>query len=194
MATEVVTYQIIRNMACIVCGAIFNAPRAGKLYCSPRCKQFAYYHQDEIEALQQAKNLGQISAVQLSLREFEAYIAALDLLCEYSNLKKKQASSYRPFEPSDALRLKILLKQIPRYLQNLDPPYMTIEEWSFIKLLYPSLKKEDFIKLICSLDSKFFENLTYADPPTKDKLKQNPIKSLYQNHVLKIAEGKIKFI
>jgi hypothetical protein len=194
MDTKAGTYQLIKNMTCLVCGTGFTTPRAGKFYCSPRCKQFAYYHQDELKAIQQAKNSVKDLAVHLSLKDYEAFKTALYQLDQYDNLLKKQRSTYQVFEPSDAVQLKNLENLVPLYLRKLDPPWLTIEEWSFIKLLYPSLKKEEFIKLLCSLDKKFFENLIYPENTKFEKEKSNPIKNLYQNHLVKIAEGRIKFL
>ena len=50
--------QFVRNTHCIVCGAAFSIARAGKLYCTNRCKQFRYNHRNEIDQALAKKGKG----------------------------------------------------------------------------------------------------------------------------------------
>ena len=55
MEIDSVINDTIKNRACIVCGAGFSIPRSGKLYCSKRCKQFSFYHREEIIEIKNTK-------------------------------------------------------------------------------------------------------------------------------------------
>ncbi len=112
---------------------------------------------------------------------------------EFQDLKRKQNSTYKVFEKADGPRLEEVKKLHPEYLQVIKIRKLTIEEWSFLKILYGHLKKDQFLKLICSFDYTFFENLILVAPRTP-KRKANPIQILFTNHCVKIAEGKVNFI
>lgn len=192
METNSVRVADIRNTACTVCGAVFSHPRAGKLYCSSRCKQFAYYHQSEIRAIQTA-NKGVENSVQiLSLKDFAAYNSLVNKVNEYQSLARRKNSSYRSFESEQYNRYCELDVELPKYLKIMGMKKLSLEEWSFLKCLNPQLRKDDFFKLISSLDNSFFCNLTYFDVSSKKKV-ESPINILFKNHLQKIGEGKIKF-
>jgi hypothetical protein len=112
-------------------------------------------------------------------------------LAELNNLYKKENSSYQVFRPEDHSRMQKLEKEIPEYIKDLRIPHMSLEEWSFVKLLYPKLKKDIFLKIIGGLERSFFECLVYPDELNKKN--ENPIKNQYKFHLSKIAEGKIIF-
>lgn len=190
---ELDTMHSIKNTSCVACGATFNRPRAGKLYCSPRCKQFAYYHKSDIAEIQDAKKGLNSLPEKINLKEFEAYLKIWNNTSEYFKLKKRRDSEYLSFEPPDAKRFNQLERQLPKYLKQLDIPYLYIENWSYLRLLFPDLTNNEFIKVVSNLDRSFFENLIPAEPNRKATEKNNPIKAIYQNHLLKIVERKIIF-
>jgi hypothetical protein len=192
METYSVTLDSIKNKVCIVCGAGFSISRAGKLYCSTKCKQFAYYHKDEIEKLKNGKRGINNEPIQLSIREFKTYDILVDKAREYQKLKDRQKSSFLNFEEQHAKRLEELEKQLPVYLKQSKPVGLTIEKWSFIKVLYPQIKNEEFFKLIASFSSKFLEDLFFTSTDDK-KEKNNLLRVSFQNHLLKIAKGRIIF-
>jgi hypothetical protein len=193
MDSKLDTMHIIRNSACVACGAAFKRPRAGKLYCSPRCKQFAYYHKSDVAEMQDAKKGLNSLPEKINLKEYESYLKMWNNASEYFKLKKRKDSEYLSFEPPDAKRFKQLEKRLPQYIKQLDMPHLSIENWSYLRLLFPALGTDEFIKVISNLEQSFFENLIPVEANTRATEKTNPIKAVYQNHLLKIVEGKITF-
>lgn len=193
MDSKTDTYDNIKNRACLVCGACFSRPRAGKFYCSAKCKQFTIYHKQEILALKASRIGINDSIIKLSLKEYELYVLLTDKLHELKDLRRRRDSSFKAFDEQNLKRLEELEKTIPNYLKKLRLPNLSIEKWSFLKMLYPKLKKDDFNKLISNLQQAFFESLEYS-PATGKKEMNNPIKLSFQNHLKKMGEGKIIFI
>ena len=174
------TITAIRNSSCIACGASFTRPRAGKFYCSSKCKQFAHYHKDEITCLTEAKRGITNSPTTLQLREYEGYEALIGKLWELNGLQKRINSTYASFEHHHARRLQQLEKYLPAYLRKLRPRSLTIEQWSFLKVLFSSLKNEDFIRTICSLDEAFYQSLSYNGNIRKQN--SNPLHMQFLKH------------
>jgi len=194
METESDTLHLIRNRACIVCGAAFSFPRAGKLYCSAKCKQFHYYHKQEIMELKQAKRGISNENQELSLKEYNSYSLSVKRSNQYQTLKNRLNSTYFTLSTPQEVLLQELANELPMYIKQFPAPTLSLEEWSFVKLLYPHLKKEDFGKLLNNLGSRFFSRLTDNDNDIRSTSKSDPIKNLYKNHLFKIAVGKIKFV
>jgi len=185
------TIQTIRNTTCIVCGAAFRVPRAGKLYCSGACKQFSYYHKIEISQLQKASRGVNDGIIELNLKEFEKYERLAKEHKEFVKLNMKNNSTYSSLEPVEFARLQNLEKSVPDFAKTLIIRRLSFEAWSFLKQLYPYLNEEDFLKLLDGLDYKFYNNLEHVDLKEKCS-KDNPIRFLFIKHVEKLAEGKIK--
>jgi uncharacterized Zn finger protein (UPF0148 family) len=188
-----VILHAIRNTTCITCGKPFQVPRAGKIYCSPKCKQFSFYHKEEIKSLQASTREINNSVIRLPLRAFESYNSTVLNLNEFQELQRRQTNIYRPLESHHLTRLEHLQKSLPTYLQTIKLRKLSLEEWSFIRILFKDLKKDQFLKIISRLDYSFFENLKVSDPAVKNS-KVNSIQILFANHCLKIAEGKIIFL
>jgi predicted nucleic acid-binding Zn ribbon protein len=194
METGSVTYDTIKNRVCVVCGAAFKVPRAGKLFCSAKCKQFNYYHKEQIIELEQARKGISNEYHELSLKEYNNYSITVKHLNEYHNLQRRVNSTYSPPTIIQQTRMEELENGLPNYLKQLKFHFLSIEEWSFIKILYPRLKKDEFFKLIDNLGSDFLDRLDYKEDSKKKDEKNNSISNLYKNHIYKIAEGKIKFV
>lgn len=189
MVTESVTFDIIRNKACIVCGAAFRVPRAGKLYCSHKCKQFNYYHRVEISRILEAKKGISDDCYELCLKEFTDYSLLVKNLNEYKSLLRRMNSRFLDYTVIHESRFQQLDCMLPNYVKNLDLIPLSIEKWSFIKLLYLNMKKEEFLKLIDSLGNGFFNKLLFE----ANEKSKNSIANLYRDHILKIVSGKVHF-
>lgn len=185
------TIQKIRNTTCIVCGKGFSTPRAGKLYCSAKCKQFSFYHKEAIQELQNAKKGIDNSIIKLSLREFENYNSTIDKVYELKGLQKKQDSRYFSFEEWHQKRIEQLEMLLPEYLKRIETRKLSLESWSFFKILYPHLKNDEFYKLIGSFGEIVFDNLIKCD--NKNKHQVNRLNLLFEKHLLKIGNGEIIF-
>ncbi len=185
------TIQKIRNTTCIVCGEGFSTPRAGKLFCSSKCKQFSFYHKDTIKALQQSKKGIDNSIVKLSFKEFENYDKTISKVTELNDLFRRQNSKYLDFDNIHEERMNILIKALPDYLRTMKLQRLSIEEWSFFKVLYPQLGKEDFFKIISSFGYSFLERLRGTE---HSKFKNDIVRNEFESHLRKIVEGKILFI
>jgi hypothetical protein len=193
METVLDKYRIIRNSCCVVCGERFKAVRANKFYCSPKCKQFYYYHKSEIAGLKQSGKGITDEYFEVSLKEYRAYSSIVKQVNEYHNLSRTSNSSSLRYAPNGQLRLEELETQLPQYLKGIKLPTLSIEEWSFFKILYPNLKKDNFLILLNNLGYNFFTRLAYEEEDNKRKIKNNSVKTLYKNHIFKIASGKLKF-
>jgi len=193
MDTTSVTYASIRNSACLVCGKGFSTPRAGKLYCSSKCKQFSFYHRDEIHAIREA-NMGiNESIVVLKLKEFNEYNSIVALLAEMKELVKRRDSSYRPFEEDHDKRLQELKVILSDDIRHLPLKKLSIEKWTFIKSINLHLKKKDLYKVISGLEGNFFALLDQISL-NKSILKSHPIRVQYEKHLEKLVLGKIKIV
>jgi len=168
-------------------------PRAGKLYCSARCKQFSHYHKAEISAIKSARKGISDNIIELNLKEFEKYEMLAKEHKEFSKLTTRKNSTYSSLEPVEAARLEILDGSIPDFVKPLIVRRLSLEAWSFLKSLYPYLIEEDFLKLLDGLEYKFYANLEHVDLKERYS-RDNPIRFLFIKHLEKIAEGKIRFI
>lgn len=194
METDSVINRKIKNHVCIICGAAFKQPRAGKLFCSARCKQFQYYHKEEIKELEQSQKGINNEAHRLNIKEFDLYCSIFKQVSEYRSLNKKSMSPYLKLSSEELSRYLDLNDQIPDYLKTCQIPELSLEEWSFIKLLYPSLRKDEFFRLVNNLGLSFFNRLVYDGNDKKKGVKENAVASLYGDHIFKIASGKIVFV
>jgi hypothetical protein len=193
----------IKNTCCIICGAGFTHERAGKLYCSTRCRQTAYYHKDRIALLRESHNAG-INAQPFTflIKEYKKYLHYRNKIKDY----KKLQSQFRHVEegsqewemlynsPNCALTWE--RKAIPQKIFHLNIPYLSIEQWSFIKSLYPEMNPVDLIDFVCSLSQDFVEQLNTSGEESncKNGIKSFPVKNKYLHHLSKIVNGEVKFV
>jgi len=185
--------SIISNSACIRCGKHFKHPRVGKLYCSPKCKQFAYYHKDKIASHILAHKAQNETVKTLPIKEYAWYIRTCEFKYEWERLKRRQNSNYLVHEPGEDQRICDFEKLLPNYIKNLCLRKMPLESWAFFKVLYPDLNRQKFIKLNTALNNSFLDSLI-PFPLKKTRNNLNPLQIQYNLHLSKIAAGKIKFI
>src|SRR4051794_24989605 len=80
----------VANTHCIVCGSAFEPARKGKLYCSPRCKQFGYYHKFEISQVISAREMAiNPKPISFFIEDYIEYNKKQKLVRRYANLKRK---------------------------------------------------------------------------------------------------------
>ena len=71
---------------------------------------------------------------------------------------------------------------------------VSLDEWSFIKSLYPQLDEISFYRTISSLGNEFLRELNLRPHNPKERSEHSVIKNRFINHCNLIAEGKIIFI
>jgi hypothetical protein len=202
MIDDTVTRFAIRNTNCIICGAKFAKDRASKLYCSKKCRQAAYYHKDKIEAIRNSKMKGINGQIlTFSMREYKEYNKIRDRLMNYRKLQshfKQVEEGSKEWDllynnPNSALTFERY--EIPKVLWDSKPPPLSIEQWSFIRSLYPELNTTVFCQMVCSLSDEFFDQISSnaKEEPANKVEKLQPIKYRYLHHLKKIVHREIKF-
>ena len=205
----------LRNSHCIMCGKAFSILRVGKLYCSARCKQFGYNHKEKI-----IKVVTGISAKQqiFYIDEYQFYEKQQRKLRLFNELSYKQnkwehaeteirkcqnssiqANSFtwntyisKKLTDSEEGVLCDLDNEIELEIRTLNLRELSIEQWSFIKSLYPEINGISFCELVSSLSRDFINqlNLNSTNNNTNEHV---IIKNKYINHCNLIATGVIRF-
>lgn len=217
--TNTVT-PFLRNSHCIICGTLFVTERMGKLYCSSKCKQFGYNHKDKIFQSENIVGNGINATPQtFYLDEFQFYDKRQKMLKRYKELMYKK--NQWELAKSEINTFKDLGIMIPNYtlekyatkkltdneegelyeleneiedeIKSLNLKEISIEQWSFIKSLYPDIEGISLCELIASFSKDYFSqlNLSSADRNTNENV---TIKNKFINHCNLIAEGVIKFV
>jgi len=219
LETKSVTATVV-NTHCIVCGKQFEVPRMSKLYCSTRCKQFGYNHKNEISQAIAAKKGISSTFMTFLIDDFTVYNHKQRILKRYRELKKKKGqweSTTEEIKERQNLDLPIrsyLFDQLvnkkltedeenelygnemelDERLMELNSRELSLEQWSFIKSLYPSLDEIAFFELTSSLSSEFVGHLNLFKDESKGNNVNLIIKNKFMNHCNLIADGVIKFV
>lgn len=216
--TNLVT-TIIVNTHCIVCGKPFQVPRISKLYCSARCKQFGYNHKNEIsQAIEAKKGVGS-TPMKFFIDDFNEYYDKQKILKRYKELKKKKlfwesvteeikqrqnldlpVSEYlfsqhinKKFTEDEESEFYNCETVLDEKLIELNLRELSIEQWSFIKSLYPYLDEISFFELVSSLSVEFIWQLNLSENNSKAIIANLIIKNKFVNHCNLIATGVIRF-
>lgn len=212
--------RIILNTHCIVCGTAFHAARMSKLYCSPRCKQFGYNHKLEISQALAFREKG-ISPIPLSffIDDYTVYNKTQKLLKRFRELKKKKqnweeanqelilkekyglsVSNYiwdqftsKKLTDDDELELNEAENNLPEEILGLNLKEFSLEQWSFIKSLYPNLDDTAFFEISDSLSDNFIRQMSLNKISSDNIAEELIIKNKFINHCNLIAMGKITF-
>lgn len=217
--TKTVT-PFLRNSHCIICGTSFRVARMGKLYCSAKCKQFGYNHKEKIFQTSNIFDTGINAKPQtFYFDEFQFYDKRQKMLKRYKELIYKQKQwelaeseihtckslgivppnytteryvSKKLNENEDG-ELYELENEIEDEIKYLNLKEISIEQWSFIKSLYPDIEGIFLCELIASLSKDYFSqlNLSLANHNVNENV---TIKNKFINHCNLIAEGVIKFV
>jgi predicted nucleic acid-binding Zn ribbon protein len=209
----------IANTHCIVCGTAFGKARRAKLYCSHRCKQFGYNHKTEIQEILSIRNEGiNKKPMVFFMDDYLSYSRSHKLLRQFKELKRKQLkwesveqqmvlnkqygipsseylwSSFVKDRLSDDedFRLADAEALLDERLLELTSKDLSIEQWSFMKSLYPGLDEIAFFEIVCSLSGEFIDQLSINETE-EDEGQILVIKNKFRNHCNLIATGIIKF-
>jgi len=195
--TNTVT-PFLRNSHCIICGKPFDTVRMGKLYCSAKCKQFAYHHKEEIFQPENIAGIGINAKPQtFYLNEFQFYDKRQKSLKRYNELKNKKAQWELFTSPGltkkEISELDELENELENEIKSLNLKELSIEQLSFIKSLNPSIEGISFCELVASFSKGFFSQLNLSPPDQYSNTNVN-IKNKFINHCNLIAVGVIKFV
>ncbi len=210
----------LRNSHCIICGTPFNTERAGKLYCSAKCKQIGYNHKEKIIQYKNISDTGINAKSQtFYLEDFQYYDKRQKMLKRYRELCRKQSTwesieseilncekakmpvndftrqryISRRLSDNEQCELNDLETELEDEIIDLNLRELSLEQWSFISSLHPSFDRISFCEIIVSLGNDFFSQLNLS--PLDRNTNQNVlIKNKYINHCNLIAEGLIKFV
>ena len=209
----------ILNTQCIICKTEFLKPRSGKLYCSNRCKQFGYNHKDLkneklTEPIQIKKN-----RVKKILIEDYFFFQQLNLKIKRFKDLAKRNQRFEEEETKINIRNSLGLLQNPetivshnslelndteieeleslsdeiKGLINFEAHNLSLEQWSFFKLLYPQFDNENLFRTISQFSKDYINQLNFASisDETADNL---TIKNKFIEHCNQITERIIRFV
>ncbi len=211
--------KLLANTTCTICGNKFIKPRVGKIYCSSRCKQYGYNYKDKILGNQPGAPSQAELPRQFCLNEYACYKRLQSNLRRFSEISKK----YSQWEQLDqAARLKMqygvsiselhlaslaskkltdseeiefskLESELDEEMFECRLPELSLEQWSFLKKMYPTLDQGSFLNLISSLSNEYLQNLSLLAESDSKKLQPLIVKSQFLNHCNDIATGEINF-
>ena len=218
-ATKSVT-RLLSNTHCIVCGTAFQAARAGKLYCSTRCKQFGYNHKAEIYRLVGSKGEGiNPNPVIFFIDDFSQYDRMQKSLRRFRDLNKKKLlwesineelnfrqkcslpisnflfDSYASKKLSDKEEDDLFSceSELDERITDLNPKGLSLEQWSFLRSMHFSLDEISFFEVVCSLSSEFLSRLTLSEAVPGKLDEYAVINNRFIIHCNLIARGIIQF-
>jgi len=79
--------KAIRNTHCIACGKAFTPSRVGKLFCSARCRQYAWNHRDELKSSKENSSEGEIK--EFNINKYTDYRISQEALKYLTTLKRR---------------------------------------------------------------------------------------------------------
>ena len=212
------TFSMI-NTHCIVCKTPCNKARSSKLYCSGRCKRFGYNHKAEISKFKDTISSNEKhKCVKLSQVDYEAYLINFHKVKRYRELSKRNQKFIEEMKKSDirqemgimynsendvymksqeldnqeVTEMRKLKKEL-KDLALLDPCYLTIEQWSFLKIMHKNIENRVLFKLISNYSKEYIQELSLSvtnediDPKSNTKYK-------FITHCNYLTEGAIKIV
>jgi|GEM_PF-4255708 len=214
---------LVRNSVikthCIVCNSAFLKPRAGKLYCSNKCKQFRFYHKEKFALEQKVLSFKHKRQVKkFSIEDYQRYLEMSVDLKKYKILKRRQEKflaiqkemnikSQLGIIPEQKQTIDLFLYQLNtdefyelEYfdsvyddLKSFDAPNLSIEQWSFLKLLFNNVAERDFFSLVCQISRDYIEQLNVKSISRVSESNLSVIKSKFLIHCNEITNGLIRF-
>jgi hypothetical protein len=209
-----------RNTHCIICGNPFHIARTSKLYCSSRCKQYGYYHKENIYTDKLDPKSTNENMLSFYLDEFSLFEKTARMIKKHRELKRKSVikdsidyeiymrqktglnvsdliwESYisNQLTESENEEINEIEKELHEEILSLNLREITLEQWSFIRSLYDEIDEISFYRIISSLGKEFMSELNLRPIEPKEKCENTVIKNRFIKHCNLIAEGKIKFI
>jgi hypothetical protein len=220
LATNSVTPVLI-NTCCIVCGTSFPAARAGKLYCSSRCKQFGYNHKERIQRVLEIRERGiNQKPISFFIDDYSEYSRIQRMVKRYKELDRKKKEwdaakqeinlcetvglSARNSTWDSYVRGKLTGEEegehygiecdVDEGIQDLNLKELSIEQWSFLKNQQPWLDDKAFFQFSSSLSREFMDQLKLKENDPEGVNQYFIILNKFINHCNLIAEGVIRFV
>jgi hypothetical protein len=204
---------------CIVCNTLFTKPRVGKMYCSNRCKQFGYNHkgsEKKINFLNEEPKA--VKKRRININEYFCYREMVEQIKRFKELTRRNCR----FEEEDIkirLRENMGILQSPESIilnnvcqlredeldeleilkdkvsnfSNFESQNLSLEKWSFFKIMNPKLDFENLFKLICQFSSEYISQLNFIALDPDETVDNLGIKKKYIEHCNAINEGVIQF-
>jgi len=204
---------------CIVCNSLFTKPRVGKMYCSNRCKQFGYNHKSLQNAINSSFDVPKkAKRIKINIGEYLFYREIVEKVKRFKELSKR---NYR-FEDenikmqmrenmgiklnpesiilinSNQLKdveideLDMLREEVSIYV-NYEVHNLSLEKWSFFKIMNPKIDFENLFKIICQFSCEFINQLNFEVQDQDKTVDFLSIKTKYIRHCNEINEGVIQF-
>jgi len=211
---------ILQNTNCIVCGKPFPVARMGKLYCSSRCKQFGVNHKEKINQALAARKKGiNPRPMTFFIDDFTKYDKTRNNIKRYKELERKNSvwnsidqeikiknniglpirdhlwNSYSRdrLTEGEEVEYSTLSREVDEEMLDLKLRELSLEQWSFLKSLYPDHDEIGFYKFVSSISREFIDQLSLYEMESVKNKEYFVIKNKYVNHCNLIAEGIIQF-
>lgn len=207
------------NTHCIVCKSLFTKPRVGKLYCSNRCKQFGYNHknlQNEItssfdepkKAKRKKINIGEYLFYREMIEKVKRFKELSKRNCRYEeedikmqmrenmgiqlNPEKIIINNSYKLRDDEMDELEMLKEEVSVFV-NYEIYNLSLEKWSFFKIMNPKLDFENLFQIICQFSSEYINQLSFVTSDSDRTFDNLGIKKKYIEHCNEINEGVIHF-
>lgn len=217
-STNSVKKSVLKTQ-CIVCNTLFTKPRVGKMYCSNRCKQFGYNHkglQKEITLANEEQKPFKKSRI--NINEYLLYREMVEQIKRFKELTRRNCRFMEedmkiqlrenmgiPQSPESIIlnnvcqlredeldELEILKDKVSNF-SNFEIQNLSLEKWSFFKIMNPKLDFENLFKLICQFSSEYISQLNFTALDHDETVDNLRIKKKYIQHCNAISEGVIQF-
>lgn len=220
LETKLITTPIV-NTHCIVCGTAFQLGRMSKLYCSTRCKQFAYNHRDKIIQILETRIKGiNPTPMNFLIEDYSEYNRIQKMSRRYKELDKKRSewdAVNQEIKLSDKINMPIrdytwnkyvsgklteneecevvnIEQELDQDIVELNLKELSIEQWSFIKSLQTSLDKISFLHFASSLSKEFMDQLRMKENGDEANNQYFHIRNKFINHCNMISNGIVHFL
>ena len=204
---------------CIVCNTLFTKPRVGKMYCSNRCKQFGYNHKgserkitllnDEPKTFKKRRiNINEYFCYREMVEQIKRFKELTRRNCRFEDedikirLRQNMGIPQSPesiilnnvcqLREDELYELEILKDKVSNF-ENYEIQNLSLEKWSFFKIMNPKLDFENLFKLICQFSNEYISQLSFTALDPKETVNNLGIKEKYIEHCNAISEGTIKF-
>lgn len=209
----------VNNSTCIVCNNQFSKPRNGKLYCSNRCKQIGYNRKQRlIPGSDQNSLSNNQETIELSTKEYTSFLKLNTKHLRLKELARRKRISleeekridikrelriepdqnsifnyyYNELNYDDEVELQNLEKLIPNaYSSRIYS--LSLEQWSFLKILFNGLNNIKLYLVICQLSQEFINQLDIEFFNKENSKFDLSLHRKFIQHYNDLSEGKIKF-
>ena len=209
------------NSYCIVCNSPFSKARAGKLYCSNRCKQFGYNHKNlrtENVISKSEPGDSDIKKKRINISQYFYYKEMTEKVKRYKELSKRKyrfEEEYNKIKMRDSMGIRQNTESIIYNASNqlkeeerdelemlegevsifsyFEIHNLSLEKWSFFRVMNPKFDNETLFKAICQFSSEYINQLNFRALDPDETVDILGIKKKYIQHCNSITEGIIQF-